>query len=82
MPEPVRPDAALAWLRAARRTGLRSLDVPSSCRHAIAAPRACLGRAGAAPPSVARSHPWPVAAEQAALIGGKPAGGGLSLASD
>jgi len=31
----VRPDAIQTWLRAARRTGLRALDVPSSCRSQI-----------------------------------------------
>jgi hypothetical protein len=35
VPESVRPDAAAAWLRAARLTGLRPLDVPKSCRHEI-----------------------------------------------
>jgi len=37
VPEAVRPDAAAAWLRAARLTGLRPLDVPKSCRHEIRA---------------------------------------------
>jgi molecular chaperone DnaK (HSP70) len=35
IPEPARPDAATAWLRAARLTGLRPLDVPRHCRHQI-----------------------------------------------
>lgn len=80
VPEPVRPDAALAWLRAGRRTGLRSLDAPSSCRHAIDS----LLRAWDVP--APRRHPLHevipvVAAEQAALIG-ESLPGGLSLASD
>lgn len=33
--ESVRPDAAAAWLRAARLTGLRPLDVPKSTRQQI-----------------------------------------------
>jgi hypothetical protein len=33
--ESVRPEAAAAWLRAARLTGLRPLDVPKSCRSQI-----------------------------------------------
>jgi hypothetical protein len=35
--ESIRPEAAAAWLRAARLTGLRPLDVPKSCRSQIAA---------------------------------------------
>jgi hypothetical protein len=35
--ESIRPEAAVAWLRAARLTGLRPLDVPKSCRSQIAA---------------------------------------------
>jgi hypothetical protein len=78
VPEPVRPDAGLAWLRAGRRTGLRSLDVPSSCRNAIDS----LLRAWDVP--APRRHPLHevipvVAAEQAALIG-ESLPGGLSLA--
>jgi hypothetical protein len=33
MEESIRPDAAAAWLRAARLTGLRPLDVPKSTRQ-------------------------------------------------
>jgi len=35
VPEPARLDATQAWLRAARRTGLRPLDVGSGCRNGI-----------------------------------------------
>lgn len=33
--EAIRPEAAVAWLRAARLTGLRPIDVPKSCRNEI-----------------------------------------------
>jgi molecular chaperone DnaK (HSP70) len=35
--EAIRPEAAAAWLRAARLTGLRPIDVPKSCRNEIGA---------------------------------------------
>ncbi|NBR48166.1 hypothetical protein EBU02_04865 [bacterium] len=33
--ESIRPEAGAAWLRAARLTGLRPIDVPKGCRHQI-----------------------------------------------
>ncbi len=33
--ESIRPEAGAAWLRAARLTGLRPIDVPKSCRNQI-----------------------------------------------
>jgi hypothetical protein len=33
--ESIRPEAGAAWLRAARLTGLRPIDVPKGCRNQI-----------------------------------------------
>jgi len=77
VPESARPDATHAWLRAARRTGLRPLDVGSGCRNGI---DALLRRWGV--PDTRRNplhEVMPVVvAEQSSLVGeGLPAG--LSL---
>ncbi|MFO1449906.1 MAG: Hsp70 family protein [Opitutaceae bacterium] len=80
VPEAVRADATLAWLRAGRRTGLRGLDVPSSCRQGIDR----LLRGWGVPET--RRLPLHelvpvVATEQSALIG-ESLPGGLSLTLD
>lgn len=76
--ESLRPEAATAWLRAARMTGLRPLDVPRSCRHDIATQLRAWGLTDARRRVLEEIVPL-VTADQTSLLGESPPPG-LSLA--
>jgi len=78
VPESIRPEAAAAWLRAARLTGLRPLDVPKSCRSQISSDLRSWGTNDMRRRVLENVVPV-VASDQAGLLGESPPPG-LSLA--